>query len=84
MLEAVCWHSGNALASHSCDPGSIPGFGMQNAHVVTKLDKLVLSGTSVSFHTKTTGRQTSTNEHHSIRCVTCFVIFVKYAKFKFK
>jgi len=57
---------------------------MQNAHVVTKLDKLVLSGTSVSFHTKTTGRQTSTNEHHSIRCVTCFVIFVKYAKFKFK
>ena len=36
----------NALASHRCDPGSIPGVGMWDGHLVTKSDSWVSSGHS--------------------------------------
>ena len=40
------WRSVNALASHHCDPGSIPGIGMCDGHVVTKSDRWVSFGHS--------------------------------------
>ena len=40
------WRSGNTLASHRCDPCSIPGVGMWDGRVVTKSDRWVSSGYS--------------------------------------
>ena len=40
------WRSVNSLASHGCDPGSIPGVGMWDGHVVTKSDSKVSPGHS--------------------------------------
>ena len=34
------WRKGNALAYHRCDPGSIPGIGMWDGHVVRRVGYL--------------------------------------------
>jgi len=34
-------HSGNAYAFHSCDPASIPGIGIRDGYMVTRLDRRV-------------------------------------------
>ena len=47
LLDCLsAWRSVNALASHRCDPGSIPGVGMWDGHVVTKSDRWVSPGHS--------------------------------------
>ena len=40
------WRSVNTLASHRCDPDSIPGVGMWDGHVVIKSDRWVSPGYS--------------------------------------
>ena len=58
------WRSGNALAFHRCDPGSIPGVGMWDGHVVTKSDRWVSSGHSGFLpHEYHPNANISANEH---------------------
>ena len=58
------WRSLNALASHHCDPGSIPDVGMWDVYVVTKSDRSVSSGYSGFLpHEDHPNANISVNEH---------------------
>ena len=68
------WRSVNALASHRCDPGSIPGVGMWDGHVVTKSDRYVFSGFLQHKDHRNANIGAMINITYIISCVTCFVI----------
>ena len=76
MLSGYC--SVKALASHRFDPGSIPGVGILDGHVVTKSDRWISFGHSGFLpHEDHPIANIGAKSMIYISCITCFVIVVK-------
>ena len=68
------WHSGNALASYRCHPGSIPALACQMIMWTQSQTGEFPPGTPFSSHTMTIRTQTSVSTSMlNISCITCFV-----------
>ena len=72
------WRSDNTLASHRCDPVSIPASACEMVMWSQSQTGGFPPGTPVSSHTHTTETQTSApTSMINISCITCSVIDVK-------
>ena len=72
----------NALAPHRCDPGSIPGVGMWDGHVVTKSNRWVSSGYSIFLpHEDHPNANIGANEHDKYKLYNLFRNRCKINKF---
>ena len=72
-LSLAVWCSVNALASHRCDPGSIPNVGMWDGDLVTKSDRWVSSGYSgFHLHEDHPNANIGANEHDQYKLYNLF------------